>query len=184
MRAKLPARRRFAKLRDRPIFGRMDAAPARLHLDEVIVPHRSLSRQGFIVLIAILVSVNLALGTLFVILGAPPIPVFLGLDLLAVIIAFRVSYAQANRRERVQVTADDVKVTQELGARSDLLWRSPTAFTRVLLEEPHEDEARVRLALSNRRMTIGRALGMEGRRKLARKVEDAIRAAKRERYPG
>ena len=162
----------------------MDAVPARLHLDEVIVPHRSLPKRGFFILIGLLVGVNLALGTMFVILGAPPIPVFLGLDLLAVVIAFRVSYAQANRRERVQVTADDVKVLSELGQRSSLVWRSPTAFTRVLLDEPHEDEARVRLALSNRRMMIGGALGAEGRRKLARKVEDAIRAAKKERYPG
>ncbi len=162
----------------------MDAAPARLHLDELIIPHRSLSRRGLFILIGLLVSVNLALGVVFVILGAPPIPVFLGLDVLAVIIAFRVSYRQARRRERVQVTADDVRVMREIGAESNMVWRSPTAFTRVLLEEPREDEARVRLALSGRRMTIGGALGAEGRRKLARRVEDAIRAAKRERYPG
>ena len=162
----------------------MEAAPARLHLDEVIVPHRSMPKRGFAIFIGLLIALNLAQGTMFVILGAPPIPVFLGLDVLAVVIAFRVSYAQANRRERVQVTADHVKVTQELGERSSLVWRSPTAFTRVLLDEPHEDEARVRLALSDRRMTIGGALGMEARRKLARKVDDAIRAAKKERYPG
>jgi len=156
----------------------MEAAPARLHLDEVIVPHRSMPKRGFAIFIGLLIALNLALGTMFV------IPVFLGLDVLAVVIAFRVSYAQANRRERVQVTADHVKVTQELGERSSLVWRSPTAFTRVLLDEPHEDEARVRLALSDRRMTIGGALGMEARRKLARKVDDAIRAAKKERYPG
>jgi uncharacterized membrane protein len=162
----------------------MDAAPARLHLDELIIPHRSLSRRGLFVVIGLLVSLNLAVGIVFVILGAPPIPVFLGLDVLAVIIAFRVSYRQARRRERVQVTADDVRVMREIGAESNMVWRSPTAFTRVLLEEPREDEARVRLALSGRRMTIGGALGAEGRRKLARRVEDAIRAAKRERYPG
>jgi len=162
----------------------IEAAPSRLHLDEVIVPHRSLSKRAFVVLISILISVNIALGTVFVIMGAPPIPVFLGLDVLAVVIAFRVSYAQANRRERVQVTADDVRVMREDGRRSSTVWSSPTAFTRVVLEEPHDDEARVRLALSGRRMTIGGALGAEGRRRLAGKVEDAIRAARRERYPG
>ena len=66
----------------------MDAVPARLHLDEVIVPHRSLPRRGFFILIGLFVTANLALGTMFVILGAPPIPVFLGLDVLAGIIAF------------------------------------------------------------------------------------------------
>lgn len=161
----------------------MDAAPARLHLDEVIVPHRSMPKRGFVVLISLLIALNLALATIFVIMGAPPVPVFLGLDVLAVVVAFRVSYAQANRCERVQVTADEVKVLRETGQRSNMVWKSPTAFTRVLLEEPSEDEARVRLALSNRSLTIGGDLGAEGRRKLARKVDDAIRSARRERYP-
>lgn len=160
----------------------MEPAP-RLHLDEVIVPHRSLPKRGFIILIAAIVVLNIAVGVVAVILGGPAVPIFLGLDVLSVCIAFRVSYLQANRHERVQVTADHVQVTRELGNRSTTVWRSPTTFTRVLLAEPSEHEAHVRLALSRKRLTIGAALGAEGRRRLARKVDDAIRAAQKERYP-
>jgi uncharacterized membrane protein len=168
----------------RAYFERMDAAaPVRLHLDEVIVPHRSLTPRGLFWVMAVLVTVNTGLAMVFVSMGAPPIPIFLGLDVLAVWIAFRISYRQARRRERVQVTADEVTVKREDDRRSATVWTSPTAFTRVELVEPTEWEAYVGLAVSGRRLSIGRSLGAEGRRTLARKVDAAIHAARRERHP-
>jgi uncharacterized membrane protein len=161
----------------------MDAGPARLHLDEVIIPHRSLPKRGFLALVGVLVALNVGLGIMFLSLGAPPIPIFLGLDVLAVVVAFRVSYEQADRRERVQVTADDVRVIREDDRRSRTVWTSATAFTRVELVEPTEFEAYVSLAVSRRRLAIGGALGAEGRRSLAHRVEDAIYSARRERFP-
>jgi uncharacterized membrane protein len=162
----------------------MDAAPAaRLYLDHEIVPTRSLPIGGFVALISLVLLVNIGVGTMFVVMGAAPIPIFLGLDVLAVCIAFRASYRQARRRERVQVSADEVRVLRHSGERADTVWRSPTAFTRVLLEEPTEHDAKVRLMLSRRRLTIGMALGVQGRRDLARTVETAIHAARNERHP-
>ena len=161
----------------------MDAAPAALlYLDHAVVPSRSMPKTGFIVLIGLIVLVNVAVGTMFVLMGAPPIPIFLGLDILGVTIAFRKSYEQAHRFEQVQVSAEEVRVIRRTPKSETVVWSTPTAFTRVLLEEPREHEARVRLQLSARRLTIGQALGMEGRRDLAALVEDAISRARRERH--
>jgi uncharacterized membrane protein len=162
----------------------MDAPAARLHLDAVITPNRSLPARGFLVLIAVIVAMNVIVGTLFVSMGAPVVPIFLGLDVLGVLIAFRASYRQAKARERVQVTADLVKVLHERGARGRLVWSSPTAFTRVALEDLGRDEAEVRLIISGRRLAIGRALGPMERKALAVSVEQAIRSARAERYEG
>ena len=76
-----------------------------LYMDEVITPHRSLSERGFIILIAVMTAINCATAVVFVSLGAAPVPVFLGLDLVAVVIALAISNRRALRKERVQVSA-------------------------------------------------------------------------------
>jgi uncharacterized membrane protein len=73
-------------------------------------------------------------------------------------------------------------VKREDDRRSKTVWTSPTAFTRVELVEPTEWEAYVSLAVSRRRLMIGGSLGAEARRSLARKVEEAIWRARRERH--
>jgi uncharacterized membrane protein len=116
-------------------------------------------------------------------MGAWPAPIFLGLDVLGVAVAFWISYRQARARERVQVTADQVRVMRELGVRSRTVWSSPTAFTRVELERTGDHGAEVRLMLSGRRLTIGAVLGPKERAELAHSVEAAIRSARAERHP-
>ena len=105
--------------------------PARLHMDAVLTPTRSLPKAGLVVVLGVLGASNMVLAGMFLAIGAKPIPIFLGLDFLAVLLAFHLSYRQAGRRERVQVTADEICVTHEVGAQKRTVWRSPTAFTRV-----------------------------------------------------
>lgn len=162
-----------------------DSRMAMLYMDAVITPNRSLSRAGFLWLIGVLVGFNLAVGALMLALRAFPVPVFLGLDVLGVLIAFRASYRSARQAERVQVTADRVTVSHQLGARARTVWTSPTAFTRVSLEVPDPYEARVRLHLSGRALTIARALSPPERVDFAGALDTAIRRARAERHgPG
>jgi uncharacterized membrane protein len=142
---------------------------APLHMDAVLRPNRSLPKAGLYVLLAALALVNLATAALMV------------LAFLAVSLAFRASYRQARQAERVQVSADEVHVTHEIGAHSRTVWRSPTAFTRVELEGEDED-AHVRLALSGRSLILARQLSPGERSAFARRLQDAIRAARQERY--
>ena len=160
-----------------------DAAAPRLYLDEVIAPVRSLPKQGFIVLLSLVILVNLMVGTMFVMMGAGPIPIFLGLDILAVVIAFSVSYARAKSRERVQVTADLVRVVREGKAGTQEIWTSPTAFTRVDVDRTGRHGAEVRLSLSGKRLVIAQGLGPRQRIALAGALDEAIRAARAERHP-
>lgn len=162
----------------------MDGAPiARLYLDEVIVPTRSLPKRGFAILITAVIAVNAAVATLMLVLGAAPIPIFLCLDVLAVVLAFRVSYAQARLQERVQVTADQVRVMRDTRAGPRAVWISPTAFTRVDLARRGRYGAELQLRLSGRRIAIANALGPRERAALAEALDEAIRQARAERYP-
>jgi uncharacterized membrane protein len=156
---------------------------ARLHMDAVLTPNRSLPRTGLFVLLGVLALFNLLLAILFLLMGAWPAPVFLGVDFMALLLAFHLSYRQARRRERVQVSADEVRVVHEVGAQKRTVWRSPTAFTRVEVEAKGQPEVRVTLALSRRRLVVAGQVSPQERSDFANALEAAIRSARAERYP-
>ncbi len=158
------------------------ASPAQLHMDAVLTPHRSLSKRGFGVLLAVLAAYNLLVAGFLLLIGAFPVPVFLGLDFLAVFIAFRVSYRRAKLAERVQVTADHVRVLHQGHGRDRTVWSSPTAFTRVQVEQRGKHEARVHLRLYARGMFVGDGLSPKARSDFAAELERAIKSARLERY--
>jgi uncharacterized membrane protein len=169
----------FANRRFAPYSRPMTAA---LYMDAVLTPNRSLPKRGFYWLIGLLIAFNLIIGALFVSMGALPVPIFLGLDVLGVIVAFRASYRGARQAERVQVSADQVRVLHQVGRHARTVWSSPTAFTRVAIEAAGEHEARVRLRLSDRSLTVGAALSPLERGDFAVALERAILQARAERH--
>jgi uncharacterized membrane protein len=125
---------------------------------------------------------NLAVGALMVLaFHAAPIPIFLGVDFLAVTLAFRASYRQGRQAERVQVTSDEVRVLHECGSSRRTVWSSPTAFTRVDVEGEAED-AHVRLSLSGRSLIVARQLSPQERSDFGQTLQAAILSARAERH--
>lgn len=149
-----------------------------LYMDAVITPHRSLSRKGFIILISVLTAINTATAIVFLAMRAAPVPLFLGLDLIAIVVAFIASRRAALKRERIQVTAAEVRVVLETPKGEHMVWQSPTAFTRVALVGPDEDDADLQLRLSDRALGVARALTRSERRDFAVALERAIRRAR------
>jgi uncharacterized membrane protein len=141
-----------------------------------------MSRQGLYVVLGVMVVFNLMVAVFLLVLGAPPVLPFLGIDVLAVGLALRASFRAAERSERVRVTAEAVTVSREDEKGARVVWTSPTAFTRVGVDQPGEHEARVRLMMSRRRLTLGRALSPPERMEFAKALERAILDARAERY--
>ncbi|PTS81825.1 MULTISPECIES: DUF2244 domain-containing protein [unclassified Caulobacter] len=157
------------------------AAP--LYMDAVITPNRSLSRQGLRIVLGVVIAFNLLIAVFLLVLGAPPVLPFLGLDVLAIWWALRTSFRAAERRERVRVTAEAVTVSREDERGARVIWTSPTAFTGVDVDQPGEHEARVRIRIYRRRLTLGRALSPPERVEFGDALRQAIRDARSERYP-
>ncbi|NGM50119.1 DUF2244 domain-containing protein [Caulobacter sp. 602-2] len=155
---------------------------AALYMDAVIRPNRSLSRTGMAVVLGVAVAFNLMVAVFLLVVGAPPVLPFLGLDVLALWLALRASNRALSRSERVKVTAEVITVSRENDKGAQVVWTSPTAFTRVDLDQPGEHESRVRLFMSRRRLTLARALSPEERVAFARALERAIKAARAERH--
>jgi uncharacterized membrane protein len=153
-----------------------------LYMDAVITPHRSLSQRGFVVLISIITIANCASALVFIRMGAMFVPIFLGLDLVALVVAFLISFRAARQVERVQVSARDVRVTVETPKWSRVVWESPTAFTRVAVDREEDDRAMgLRLSLSGREVAVAVALSPRERAEFAQALEQAIREARSER---
>lgn len=151
------------------------------YMDAVITPHRSLTERGFIVLICVVTLANCASAAVFVWMGATLVPIFLAIDVLALLVAFIASFNAAKRVERVQVTAREVRVTHETPTSSRVVWESPTAFTRVAVEKDEARTVGVNLLLSGREVAVARALSPKERGEFAQALQHAIWEARRER---
>ncbi len=152
-----------------------------LYMDAEIRPNRSLSQRGFLVLMGVITLFNFAAAMVFLSMGATFVPIFLGLDVLAVGVAFLVSFQSARRVERVQVTPAEIRVTRETPSDSHVVWESPTAFTRIAVERDEERNIALKLQLSNRELLVAEALSPRERAAFAQALERAVGEARRHR---
>ena len=150
-----------------------------LFMDALLTPNRSLSSRGFIVLIGIMTAINVVTAAVFVSLGAAPVPFFMGLDLVAVLVAFALSRRSGRRGERIQVSAAEVRVVREArGGEVETVWVSPTAFTTVDLAGEGEAPGDLTLRLSDRRLPVATMLSRPERVEFAWALHEAIRKAR------
>jgi uncharacterized membrane protein len=147
-------------------------------MDAVITPHRSLSSRGVIALVGAVTLFDTLLAVLFVMMGAGPIPIFLGIGLLGVIAALYLNNRAAEQRERIMVTMAEVRVVKEARGAAQTVWISPTALTRISLVDEDDDNCALRLHLSNRALSVAEALSRRERRDFARALENALRRAR------
>jgi uncharacterized membrane protein len=153
-----------------------------LYLDTELRPHRSLSKRGLFWVLGALLVFNLLIALFLFAIGAYPVPLFLGLDFVGVLIAFHVSNRRAGGGERVQVTHDEVRVIGLKQGRAMTLWSSPTAFTRVEIDKADGLVARVRVRLRDRSHALADALGPAERAQFAMRLQTAMRSALAERH--
>ncbi|CAN5341631.1 DUF2244 domain-containing protein [soil metagenome] len=149
------------------------------NFEAVLVPHRSLTRQGFVVLMAVIAGINFAAGMVFFLMGAWPVVGFMGLDVLLIWWALKANFASARRAERFEITPGELIVSR---IERDVLReevRFIRAWVRVELEEDHQRELIGRLFLRShgKRTEIGSFISGEARQAFARELRAALAAA-------
>ena len=143
-----------------------------------MAPRRALSPRGLLILLAVLLFWNAVVCGFLLLIGAWPVPFFLGLDVLGIVIAFTVSNRRAKTGERVRVSAEAVTVERGEGA---VVWTAPPAWTQVV-RPPPGSRAPLRLSSSGRSVAVGRMLGAAERRRFAQALEHAVAAARQSRW--
>jgi uncharacterized membrane protein len=145
-----------------------------------LTPHRSLGRQGYVILFSFIFGVSFIVSIPFYILGALPIVGFFGLDALLLWIAFRVSNNRARAYEEIVLTHIELLFRR-------MTWRgrmSEWTFNPLWVKLAREDHAefgtqRIALVEGQRRVEMGSFLGAEEKADFAGALKLALAEARR-----
>jgi uncharacterized membrane protein len=145
-----------------------------------LTPHRSLSRAGFLLLMAVLGGVSFAAGMVFLVLGAWPVFGFFGLDVLLVYWAFRANYRDARAYEDVMVTTSELRVRKvsPRGQVSEWLFNPVWAKLDYEIDEEFGLQ-RLYLVSRGRRLPIASLLPPQEKESFAAALAAAMTEAKR-----
>jgi len=143
-------------------------------------PHRSLGPSGFRTLMIAAFAFSALASLPFYLMGAWPVVGFMGLDVLALYVAFRASFRSARAYEELRLTPLELffaRVSMR-GARRE--WRFNPVWVRFERVE-HEEFGTQRLSLvsKGRSLEIGAFLGPDQKAELASKFSRALARARR-----
>lgn len=153
-----------------------------VYMDAILRPNASLSPRGFAIIMSVIGSISFLVGLSFISMGALPIAGFMGLDALAVWLAFRHSFRQQREETRVLITGDQLSLSHTSPNRESKYVQFPPAFVRVELDEHANGNTSLRVEHGQRAFIIGRFLTISERKSLANAMRRALRQAREERY--
>jgi uncharacterized membrane protein len=145
-----------------------------------LTPHRSLSRAGFVLVMAVLSAISFAAGTVFLLMGAWPVFGFFGLDVLLVYWAFRANYRAAAAYEEVVVMPSELRV-RKVSHRGEVAeWAVNPLWARLEYETDEEfGLQRVYLVSRGRKLPIASFLPPQEKESFASALAAALGEAKR-----
>ncbi len=145
----------------------------------LLTPYRSLGPRGFAILMGVLIAVWLAVGALFLSIGAWPVFGFFGLDVLAIWLAFRWNYRAARAREEVEIrrTALDIR---KIAPSGHVEAHRFNPFWARFSVDRHDEIGIVTMAVEaqGRRVPIGSFLNPDDRESFAKAFGRALAAAR------
>lgn len=147
-------------------------------LDLMLQARPSLSPQGFIALMLFIAGVSFGAGIFFALIGAWPVLGFFGLDVLAIYIAFRLTYRRARMRERITLKGDEMKVERRHPDGRKESWKFQAYWMTIRLVRDRQGMPHVRLTSHGRYLDVGDFLPPEDRAPLAEKLNLAIAGLK------
>ena len=144
-----------------------------------LTPYRSLSLDGFRVLMACIGTICLVVGTVFFLAGLWPMLGFMGLDFLLIYLAFKLNYRSASAYEDVEVSRQNIlvrKVAANGRSREHLF---PQFGTRFEVDR-HDEIGITAMHLTNRsrRLEFGTFLNPADRESFAFAFSGAMSRAK------
>ena len=147
--------------------------------DARLNPHRSLGPRGFRALMIATFAASALLSLPFYLMGAWPVVGFMGLDVLALYLAFRVNFRSARAYEELRLTPLELLFARvsRRGARRE--WRFNPSWVRFERIE-HEEFGTQRLSLISRgrSLEVGAFLGPDQKAELATRFSRALAQAR------
>lgn len=144
-----------------------------------LTPHRSLSRRGFRIVIAVVVVLASIPGMIFFSLGAWPIVGFLGLDVLLVWWALGASLKGGRQYEVVTLWPDQLELRQVSGRGKEQVQRFNPFFVRLVIDRDiNERTTALHLRTSDSDTEIGAFLSPDDKASFAKVFGTALKKAR------
>ncbi|MCG6206447.1 DUF2244 domain-containing protein [Rhodopseudomonas sp. HC1] len=146
----------------------------------LLKPHRALSHKAFLVLMGFFGTISFAAGIGFWMMGAWPVFGFFGLDLLAIYVAFRVTFARGRASEEISITPNELRIRRTSHRGQVVEWVLNPLWVR--LEKIVHAEFGIEqlyLVSSGRRVSIASFLGADEKASFANALGAALDAARR-----
>lgn len=144
----------------------------------VLTPHRSLSPQGFALLMVLVGGVSFVAGMVFLIAGAWPVFAFFGLDVALIYLAFKLNYRSGRAYETVSVTPEVFRVTRVDPAGREKHVELNSYWARVNLRERPDGRTFLSVVADGREIGVGRFLTDIERRDFAAALRAALLEAR------
>jgi uncharacterized membrane protein len=141
-----------------------------------LTPHRSLTAQGFTLLMALFGAACFGVGVLFYALGAWPIMGFMGLDVALVWLAFKLNFRAGDRAEHIEVTERELVIQRVVRSRPFAPLRFVRSWVRVELErdEPRDVIGRLLIRFKGSATEIASFLSPAEREDFAKALQHAL----------
>ncbi|WP_199564667.1 DUF2244 domain-containing protein [Parvularcula marina] len=144
----------------------------------LLTPNRSLSWEGFRQVMAVVIAVNVMNALIYFTAGAWPVAFFCGVDIFIVWLAFKLSYVQGRRHERIMLTDDALWVSRVLPSGHETRWKLNPFWVRVEIDRPIEHESQMRLIEKGKTLIVGSFLSPKERGEVADALSAALAKAK------
>jgi len=146
----------------------------------LLTPHRSLNRTGFLVVMGAISVASFAAGIACLMIGAWPVLGFLGLDVLAIYVAFKINYRSARAYEEILVTPSELRL-RRVSHRGHVM---EFAFNPlwVQLDQVIDEEfgvERLFLVSKGRRVALANFLGPDEKASFAKALLAGLAAARK-----
>jgi len=142
-------------------------------------PYRSLSRNGFVVLMLLFGGACFSMGFFYTLAGAWPVFGFLGLDVAVLYLAFQVNYHSAKAYEEVIVRRDAL-IIRRISARGKVQEISFNPFWAKLHVSRDEEGVVTRISVTARgeRSDVGKFLNPDDKTTFAKAFGAALAEAR------
>jgi len=139
-----------------------------------LYPHRSLSKTGFLILMAAIGTINFIIGMVFMLNGAWPVLGFCGLDVLLVYIAFQLNYRDGRAFETLRLTSHLLTLEKVSPSGHRQNWRFQPYWLRVVVENTPRPGAGLALTSHGRHIDFAAFLTDDERLSLAEALKAAL----------
>ena len=146
----------------------------------ILTQHRSLSRNGFIALMVFVIFSCAMSGIFFLVAGAWPVLIAMGLDALAIWIAFKINYRAARGYEEVTLSPHQLLV-RKVAPNGKTSEHKFNPFWVKFLVDKHEEFGVVAMKLreKGRELELGAFLNPDDRNSFASAFKSALANARR-----